>query len=65
MTERNQEKPAGGNLVIVDYQDLINSVNKKEELEEKFASAFGLDGIGIIGMSFSYPKCSRICGKKD
>ena len=53
MTERNQEKSAGGNLVIVDYQDLINPVNKKKQLEEKFASAFGLDGIGIIGMSFS------------
>jgi isopenicillin N synthase-like dioxygenase len=50
MTERHHGKPASGNLVIVDYQELMNTINETKPLQEKLESAFGLDGIGIIGI---------------
>lgn len=50
MTEQNKEKSAVGNLVIVDYRDLMHTSNNQEQLQEKLARAFGVDGIGIIGI---------------
>jgi isopenicillin N synthase-like dioxygenase len=50
MTERNNGKPTSRSLVIVDYQELTNATNKNEELQEKLENAFGVDGIGLIGI---------------
>ena len=50
MTERNQEKAATATLVIVDYQDLVNTTDENKHLREEIANAFGSDGVGIIGI---------------
>ena len=51
MTDRNQDIPSTERLVIVEYHELIDPTNKKkEQLQEKFEAAFGLNGIGIIGI---------------
>lgn len=50
MTEHNKGNSVVGSLVIVDYQELTNPANMDKQLREKIESAFGVNGIGIIGI---------------
>eukprot|EP00535_Pseudo-nitzschia_heimii_P009620 CAMPEP_0197192616 /NCGR_PEP_ID=MMETSP1423-20130617/25343_1 /TAXON_ID=476441 /ORGANISM="Pseudo-nitzschia heimii, Strain UNC1101" /LENGTH=364 /DNA_ID=CAMNT_0042645537 /DNA_START=36 /DNA_END=1126 /DNA_ORIENTATION=+ len=50
MTEQNKGKVKVGDLVIVDFEELTSSVHKNNLIQEKIESAFGSDGIGIIGI---------------
>ena len=50
MTERNQIEVKIGKLVVIDYQELTSTLCKNNPIQDKIASAFGSDGIGIIGI---------------
>lgn len=50
MADGKRGKSASGSLVIVDYHELIDPTKNKEQLQEKVENAFGLNGIGIIGI---------------
>mmetsp|Transcript_20349 Transcript_20349/g.56610 ORF Transcript_20349/g.56610 Transcript_20349/m.56610 type:complete len:386 (-) Transcript_20349:97-1254(-) len=48
--EERCEIATNGKLVVVEYQSLINTPHDSEDFRGKIESAFGPDGVGIIGI---------------
>lgn len=50
MLDGDKQNPRARNLIIVDYHKLIDRAEKQDQLQDKLENAFGLNGIGIIGI---------------